>query len=128
LTYRLSAAAFVALAAVTAYAVLDGGAGLGLAEWLRRHGHAGYAAWLAWVLVAPLVLAATAWLVRRTPWPWVLAVTAQLASLVGAQARAGHLVDGRSWALVAAAVGLGLVSVVTAVGRSGPARDGFQPS
>ncbi|MCD4535381.1 hypothetical protein LRP67_14905 [Nocardioides sp. cx-169] len=120
--FRLSAAAFVAIAALTAYALLDSGADVvELAQWLRRHGHPGYAAWLAWVPLSPVVLAATALAVGRTPWPWVVAVTVQLASLVGAQARAGHLVDRWSWVLVALALVLGLASVVAALGdRSRP--------
>ncbi|MCD4526833.1 hypothetical protein [Nocardioides sp. cx-173] len=125
--FRLSAAAFVAIAALTAYAVLaDGADVVELAQWLRSHGHPGYAAWLAWVLLSPVVLAATALAVRRSPWPWVVAVTVQLASLVGAQARAGHLVNGWSWALVALALLLGLASLVAALGdRSGPPPEGL---
>ncbi|WP_193614204.1 hypothetical protein [Nocardioides lijunqiniae] len=114
--YRLSAAAFVAVAALTTYAVLASGADVvGLVGWLRERGHPVYAAWLGWVVIAPVVLAAAAWAARRTPWPWVLAVTVQLASLVAAQARLGHLVHAWSWALVAVAVGIGLASVVIAV-------------
>jgi hypothetical protein len=123
LIFRVTAAAFVAVAALTAVAVLAQGAdALGLAAWLREHGHPVYVAWLAWVVAAPLVLAAAAATVRRTPWAWVAAVTVQLGSLVAAQARLGHLVSDWSWAVVVVAVGVGLVSVVIAVdGRSGPA-------
>jgi len=129
LTFRVTAVGFVALAAVTAYAVLSGGDVVGLAGWLRRHGHLLYAAWLGWVVAAPLVLAATAAVVRRTPWPWVVAVTLQLSSLVAAQARLGHLVDRWSWAVVGVAVVLGLASIVSVVDhRSGPARPPLQPS
>ena len=122
MTFRVSASAFVALAVVTTYALLDrGGDVVGLAGWLREHGHPVYAAWLAWVVVAPVVLAAAGFAVRRTPWPWVAAVTAQLGSLVAAQARLGHLVDAWSWGLVVVATVLGLASIVSAVDRrSGP--------
>ncbi|WP_193610791.1 hypothetical protein [Nocardioides lijunqiniae] len=113
---RATSAAFVVVAAVTTYAVLSSGADVvGLVGWLRERGHPVYAAWLGWVVLAPVVLAAAAWATRRTPWPWVVAVTVQLASLVAAQARLGHLVAAWSWALVAVAVGTGLASVVTAV-------------
>jgi hypothetical protein len=123
LIFRVSATAFVVVSALAAVPVLANGAdALGLAEWLRAHGHPVYVAWLVWVVAAPLVLAAAAGTVRRTPWPWVASVTVQLGSLVAAQARLGHLLDDWSWAVVVVAVGAGLVSVVTAVDdRSGPA-------
>lgn len=129
MTLRVTAVGSVALAALTSYAVLSSADVVGLAGWLRRHGHPVYAAWLVWVVVAPLVLAATALVVGRTPWPWVVAVTLQLASLVAAQARLGHLVGPWSWAFVAAGVALGLASIVVAVDhRSGQGARPLQPS
>lgn len=129
MTFRLTSAASVALAAGAAYAVLVAGDALGLADWLRRHDHPVYAGWLLWVVVAPLVLACTALLVRRSPWPWAVAITLQLASTVAAQARLGHLVDEWSWALVVVTVALGLASIVSVFdNRSGPARRPVQPS
>ena len=81
------------------------------------------------MVLAPLVLVLAALVTRRTPWPWVVAVTVQLVSLVAAQARLGHLVDDWSWAVVAAATVLGLVSVVSAVDhRSGQGPRDLQPS
>ena len=129
MTFRLTAVGFVVLAALTAYAVLSSGDAVGLADWLRRHGHPVYAGWLLWVVLAPVVLAGAGLAVRHSPWPWVVAVTLQLSSLAAAQARLGHLVDRWSWAVVVAALVLGLASIVSVLGRrSGPAPRPLQPS
>jgi hypothetical protein len=122
LTFRLSAAGAIAIACAAAL-YLAFGTGIDpieLARWLGGHDHAGYAAWLGWVVVAPVVLLAAAWAARRTPWPWVVAVTAHLAALVAGQARLAHLTDGWMWVVLAGAVGVGLTSIATVLDH-GPA-------
>ena len=121
--YRLSAAGTILVAGAAAvYGALGSGVGpLRLARWLAGHDHALYAAWVGWMTLAPVVLLAAAWASRRTPWPWVAATSLHLLALVAGQARLAHLTDAWVWALVAAAVALGLTSVVTAVnGRQRP--------
>lgn len=117
MTFRLSATASILIACAAAVYVAFG-AGVDaphLARWLAAHDYPGYAAWLGWMLVAPLVLAGAALALRRTPWPWVLAVSFHLAGLVAGQARLADLTDSRMWVLVATAVAVGLTSIVSAL-------------
>jgi hypothetical protein len=115
LTFRLSATASILIAcAAAAYVAFGAGVdALHLARWLAAHDYPGYAAWLGWMVLAPLVLIGAALGSRRTPWPWVLAVSLHLAGLVAGQARLADLTDGWMWVLVATAVAIGLASIVS---------------
>ncbi|KRB73841.1 hypothetical protein ASE01_17650 [Nocardioides sp. Root190] len=84
-----------------------------LAPWLARHGGLPYAVALAWLVLAPAALAAAALGVRRTPWPWVVAVSVHLLVPTLLVARFPHLFPDGTLLLLAASVVLGLASVVT---------------
>jgi hypothetical protein len=118
LTFRGWATGTILIACAAAgYVAFGAGVDLlHLARWLAARGYPGYAAWLWWVVLAPAVLVSAALASRRTPWPWVVAVTLYLAGLVAGQARLAHLTDGWTWAVVAAAVVVGLASIVSALG------------
>lgn len=83
---------------------------------LERYDQPGYAAWFGWLLAAPAVLVVAALLVRRTPWPWVAAVTVHLASVLAGAVVVSHWVAWWGWAALATVVTVGLVSVVAALG------------
>ncbi len=93
-----------------------------LGPWLARHGGLGLALALGWLVLAPLPLGVGTALVRRTPWPWVLAVTAHLLVPVVLLARFPHLLPGWAWGVVALSVALGLASVATAFPAPGGRR------
>jgi len=117
LIFRLSATGTILVACAAAVYVAFGAGvdSLHLARWLAAHDHPGYAAWLGWVVLAPVVLIGAAVGSRRTPWPWVVAVSLHLTGLVAGQARLADLTDSWMWVLVATAVAVGLTSIVSAL-------------
>lgn len=118
--FRVAAVATIVSAAGGSLAAVDlGGRPWWVLRTLLDWQEDGYAAWYAWVLAAPLVLAAAALVVRRSPWPWTLAVTLHLASTVAAMVRVEHWLPGWSWAALGTVVCLGLWSVAEALGRVG---------
>ena len=115
--FRALAVLAVAVAVGLAWFVARGAGvdGVGLARFLLDHGAATYAVGLGWVLVAPLVLVAALVAQRRTPWPWVGAVTLHLAVLLALSLRLRHLVPGAAAGVLACYTVLCLASVLVAV-------------
>lgn len=101
--------------AVTLVLLVRGPAPDSVIGFLTGSGQTGYAVWFGWLLAAPAVLVVAALLVRRTPWPWVAAVTVHLASVLAGAVVVSHWVAWWGWAALATVVTVGLVSVVAAL-------------
>lgn len=114
--FRVSASATVAVAAaVTTVLVVRGGDPRRVVRVLERLDEPVYAAWYAWLVLAPVVLLATALVVRRSAWPWTAAATAHLGGLVAAATRFEHWMPTWGWPALVVAVGIGLWSVAEAL-------------
>ena len=122
-THRVSAALVVVAAAAVALA-LTAGTGVApwqLVSWFGRYGGPLHASVLTWLVLAPVLLLVAAAAGRRTPWPWVSAVTIELSCLVVVAARFPRVIPDWAWPALAVTVVAGLASVVTAF--SGPGTD-----
>lgn len=130
--FRLTAGLQVGCAGLVSARLLTGSARPDRTlSFLAGHGGGVYVPALVWLWVAPVVLLVAALLVRRTPWPWVLAVTLQLSVLVVLAARVAHWVSTPGWFALAVLVGLGAVSAGCAVGcalRTAPSTRKHRPT
>lgn len=117
LWFRLTAGLQIGCAGLVSARLLTAGANPDRTlSFLAGHGGRVYIPLLVWLWVAPVVLLGAALLVRRTPWPWVLAVTLQLSVLVVLAARVAHWVSTVGWLGIGLLVGLGVISAGCAVG------------